>query len=89
MTLGSPGMEVPDGNIKPFEVMAFGGDGRIRPFRAWRSPLKGNDVKLILPQLVALSLVAPLAACRVALVRPITDDPDMRNALDSAVTTYF
>ena len=33
--------------------------------------------------------VAPLSACRVALVRPITDDPDMRDALDSAVTTYF
>ncbi|HQT68134.1 MAG: AAA family ATPase [Rhodospirillales bacterium 20-60-12] len=33
--------------------------------------------------------VDPLAACRVALVRPITDDPDMRNALDSAVTTYL
>jgi nitric oxide reductase NorQ protein len=33
--------------------------------------------------------VEPLAACRVALVRPITDDPDMRDALDSAVTTYF
>ncbi|CAE6492565.1 nitric oxide reductase NorQ protein [Nitrosomonas nitrosa] len=33
--------------------------------------------------------VQPLAACRVALVRPITDDPDMRDALDSAVTTYF
>lgn len=33
--------------------------------------------------------VAPLAACRVALVRPITDDPDMRDALDAAVTTYF
>jgi nitric oxide reductase NorQ protein len=33
--------------------------------------------------------VPPLAACRVALVRPITDDPDMRDALDSAVTTYF
>ena len=33
--------------------------------------------------------VAPLAACRVALVRSITDDPDMRDALDSAVTTYF
>src|SRR5579884_175835 len=29
--------------------------------------------------------VAPLAACRVALVRPITDDPDMRDALDAAV----
>jgi len=29
------------------------------------------------------------AACRVALVRPITDDPDMRDALDAAVTTYF
>jgi nitric oxide reductase NorQ protein len=29
------------------------------------------------------------AACSVALVRPITDDADMRDALDSAVTTYF
>jgi nitric oxide reductase NorQ protein len=29
------------------------------------------------------------AACRVALVRPITDDPDMRDALDAAVTTFF
>ena len=29
------------------------------------------------------------AACRVALVRPITDDPDMRDALDAALTTYF
>ena len=33
--------------------------------------------------------VAPLAACRVALVRPITDDPDMRDALDAAVMTFF
>ena len=33
--------------------------------------------------------VSPVTACRVALVRPITDDPDMRDALDAAVTTYF
>ncbi|WP_291064464.1 CbbQ/NirQ/NorQ/GpvN family protein [Hydrogenophaga sp.] len=33
--------------------------------------------------------VPTLAACRVALVRPITDDADMRDALDAAVTTYF
>ena len=33
--------------------------------------------------------VAPVTACRVTLVRPITDDPDMRDALDAAVTTYF
>jgi nitric oxide reductase NorQ protein len=33
--------------------------------------------------------VAAKSACRVALVRPITDDPDMRDALDAAVTTYF
>lgn len=33
--------------------------------------------------------VAALPACRMALVRPITDDPDMRDALDAAVTTYF
>jgi nitric oxide reductase NorQ protein len=35
------------------------------------------------------SKVEPVKACRVALVRPITDDPDMRDALDAAVTTYF
>ncbi len=28
-------------------------------------------------------------ACRMALVRPITDDRDMRDALDATVTTYF
>ncbi len=28
-------------------------------------------------------------ACRVALVAPITDDPDMRDALDAAVATFF
>ncbi|MHB1566732.1 MAG: AAA family ATPase [Acidiferrobacter sp.] len=33
--------------------------------------------------------VPALAACRVALVRPITDDPDMRDALDAAVGTYI
>ena len=33
--------------------------------------------------------VAPVDACRMTLVRPITDDPDMRDALDAAVTTYF
>ena len=33
--------------------------------------------------------VLPQAACRIALVRPITDDPDMRDALDAAVTTFF
>jgi nitric oxide reductase NorQ protein len=33
--------------------------------------------------------VAAQAACRVALVRPITDDADMRDALDAAVATFF
>lgn len=33
--------------------------------------------------------VAPRPACIMALVRPITDDPDMRDALDAAVSTYF
>ncbi len=28
-------------------------------------------------------------SCMVALVRPITDDPDMRDALDAAVSTFF
>ena len=33
--------------------------------------------------------VEPIDACSVALVRPITDDPDMRDALDAAVGTFF
>ncbi|MBI3480928.1 MAG: CbbQ/NirQ/NorQ/GpvN family protein [Nitrosomonadales bacterium] len=33
--------------------------------------------------------VAAKKACGVALISPITDDPDMRDALDSAVTTFF
>ncbi len=33
--------------------------------------------------------IDPIAACSVALVRPITDDPDMRDALDAAVGTFF
>jgi nitric oxide reductase NorQ protein len=33
--------------------------------------------------------VTPGPACTMALVRPITDDPDMRDALDAAVATYF
>ncbi len=28
-------------------------------------------------------------ACQIALVRPLTDDPDMRDALDAAVSTFF
>jgi len=28
-------------------------------------------------------------ACSVALISPITDDPDMRDALESAITTFF
>lgn len=33
--------------------------------------------------------ISPVDACRMALVRPLTDDPDMRDALDAAVATYF
>ena len=33
--------------------------------------------------------IEPPAACRMALVRPLTDDPDMRDTLDAAVNTYF
>jgi len=33
--------------------------------------------------------IEPKTACRMTLVRPITDDPDMRDTLDAAVGTYF
>jgi nitric oxide reductase NorQ protein len=33
--------------------------------------------------------VEPVAACQLALVRPLTDDPDMRDTLDAAVNTFL
>lgn len=33
--------------------------------------------------------IPPLDACQIALVRPLTDDPDMRDALDAAVGAFF
>jgi len=39
-------------------------------------------------QLIAKG-VAPIAACSMSLVCPLTDDPDMRDTLDAAVNTFF
>ena len=39
-------------------------------------------------QLIARG-VEPVSACSVALVRPITDDVDIRDALDATVRTFF
>ncbi len=39
-------------------------------------------------QLIAKG-VDPVAACRMTLVRPLTDDPDMRDTLDAAVNTFL
>lgn len=33
--------------------------------------------------------ISPVAACQMALVEPITDDPDMRDTLGAAVSTFF
>lgn len=33
--------------------------------------------------------IEPKSACMMTLVRPITDDPDMRETLDAAIATYF
>ncbi len=51
---------------------------------------EGMSTRLLVyaAQLIAKG-IAPQAACRMALVRPITDDPDMRETLDAAVSTYF
>jgi len=33
--------------------------------------------------------IDPMAACQMALVTPLTDDPDIRDTLNAAVNTYF
>ncbi|QGU32096.1 CbbQ/NirQ/NorQ/GpvN family protein [Thermochromatium tepidum] len=51
---------------------------------------EGMSTRLLVyaAQLIAKG-VEPRAAAQMALVRPLTDDPDMRDTLDAAVNTYF
>ncbi len=51
---------------------------------------EGMSTRLLIyaGQLIAKG-IAPAAACEMALVEPLTDDPDMRDTLDAAVKTFF
>ncbi|MCU7904978.1 MAG: CbbQ/NirQ/NorQ/GpvN family protein [Candidatus Thiodiazotropha sp. (ex Epidulcina cf. delphinae)] len=51
---------------------------------------EGMSTRLLVyaAQLVAKG-ISPNDACRMALVTPLTDDPDMRDTLGAAVNTYF
>jgi nitric oxide reductase NorQ protein len=51
---------------------------------------EGMSTRLLVyaAQLVAKG-IEPQAACQMALVTPLTDDPDMRDTLKAAVNTYF
>lgn len=51
---------------------------------------EGMSTRLLVyaAQLIAKG-IDPQPACRMALVRPLTDDPDMRDTLDAAVGTFF
>ncbi len=51
---------------------------------------EGMSTRLLVyaAQLVAKG-IDPQAACQMALVTPLTDDPDMRDTLRAAVSTYF
>ncbi|MBT3057389.1 MAG: CbbQ/NirQ/NorQ/GpvN family protein [Candidatus Thiodiazotropha sp.] len=51
---------------------------------------EGMSTRLLVyaAQLVAKG-IDPLPACQMALVTPLTDDPDMRDTLGAAVNTYF
>lgn len=51
---------------------------------------EGMSTRLLVyaAQLIAKGIDAQ-SACQMALVRPLTDDPDMRDTLDAAVGTFF
>src|SRR3546814_19250407 len=42
MSRGSPGMELPDGSVAAFEVLAFGSHGKVSEFRACTSDRKSG-----------------------------------------------
>ena len=51
---------------------------------------EGMSTRLLIyaGQLIAKGIV-PAAACQMALIEPLTDDPDMRDTLEAAVQTFF
>ncbi len=51
---------------------------------------EGMSTRLLIyaGQLIAKG-IEPQAACQMALVEPLTDDPDMRDTLEAAVQTFF
>ncbi len=51
---------------------------------------EGMSTRLLIyaGQLITKGIAAP-AACQMALVEPLTDDPDMRDTLEAAVKTFF
>ena len=51
---------------------------------------EGMSTRLLIyaGQLIAKN-ISPSAACQMALVEPLTDDPDMRDTLEAAVRTFF
>ncbi len=51
---------------------------------------EGMSTRLLIyaGQLIAKG-ISPAAACQMALVEPLTDDPDMRDTLQAAVQTFF
>ncbi len=51
---------------------------------------EGMSTRLLIyaGQLIAKG-IAPAAACQMALIEPLTDDPDMRDTLEAAVQTFF
>ncbi|MEL0585256.1 MAG: CbbQ/NirQ/NorQ/GpvN family protein [Candidatus Thiodiazotropha sp. (ex. Lucinoma kazani)] len=51
---------------------------------------EGMSTRLLVyaAQLIAKG-IDPMSACEMALVTPLTDDPDMRDTLSAAVNTYF
>ncbi len=51
---------------------------------------EGMSTRLLIyaGQLIAKN-ITPTAACQMALIEPLTDDPDMRDTLEAAVKTFF
>ena len=51
---------------------------------------EGMSTRLLVyaAQLIAQGVDA-VAACRIALIAPLSDDPDLRDTLGAAVDTYF
>lgn len=79
-----------EGGVPPEIAMKLVGiGGKMRNLKGHGLDEGASTRMLVYAATLIAKGIAPLAACNMALVQPISDDPDMLEALENVVKTFF